>query len=325
METIEKEVIEKFDFFKIKANEIEYVFSSCGASLYSLKVNNKDLILSLSDKEFFLKSPQYFNKTLGLVAGRIKSNFIYDNKEFSFLDTGDEICLHGGHFNSLSFKNWNYKIKEFKNKIEVKFSISSIQSKKAGFTAKNKIYVIYDLYKNKNGFKIKFKVNVKEDTFLNLSNHIYWNLNSSKDINDYYLKFNASNIGKVNDELLIVDTIVTPSYLSFKRKSKLKPHLDEAKKLKIGTIDNTFIFDDKINKVLLENNEYKIKMKTDYKAMNIYCDSSMTDVKFNNRSELKERRAIALEPQLYVYDLSSIYFKKGDKYNHFIEYIIIEK
>lgn len=323
MEPIIEKFNDNFDFVKIKANDFEYVFSSCGASLYSLRKNNIPLILELEDKDKFLSSPQFFNKTLGMVAGRLPVDYENNGVKYHLKDTGNNICLHGGVFTSLSFKKWKYKIKETKNKIDVIFSISPRKGEN-GFNGKVKIYNIYSLYKNKQGFKIIQKANIKEDSLLSLSNHIYWNLNTVN-INDYSLKFNASKIGKVNDDLLMVDTIDTPDYLLFNRKTKLKSRLDKASKLPIGTIDNTFVFDNKINKVLLENDKYSIKLKTDYPAMNIYCDSSLTPIKFVNNSNLRERRAIALEPQLYILDKDSIFYKKGQKYNHYIEYIILEK
>lgn len=320
-------IIEKFnanvDFIKVKINDFDYVFSSCGASLYSLRKNNVPLILELEDKNFFLESPQFFNKTLGLVAGRLPVDYEYNGLKYNLKNTGNNICLHGGELSSLSFKTWKYKIKESSNKIDIIFSISPRKGEN-GFNGKVKIYNIYSLYKNKPGFKIIQKANIKDDTLLNLSNHIYWNLNSVN-INDYYLKFDASRIGKVNDYLLLEDTIETPDYLLFNRKTKLKSRLDKAAKLAIGTIDNTFVFDYLVNKVLMGNDKYTIKLKTDYPAMNIYCDSSLTPVKFVNNPSLFERRGIALEPQLYLLDKDSIFFKKGEKYNHYIEYIILEK
>ncbi len=323
MEPIIEKFNDKFDFFEIKVNDFEYVFSSCGASLYSLRKNNVPLILELEDKNLFIKSPQFFNKTLGMVAGRIPANYEYNGKKFNLKDTGNNICLHGGVLSSLSFKPWKYKIKEYTNKIDVIFTISPRKGEN-GFDGKVKIYNIYSLFKNKSGFRITQKATVKEDSLLSLSNHIYWNLNSL-DINDYSLKFQSYRVGKVNDDLLMVDTIDSPDYLLFNKKTKLKSRLDKAKKLPIGTIDNTFVFDYLDNKVLLENEKYKIKMRTNYPAMNIYCDSSLTPVKFVNNPDLYERRGIALEPQLYLLDKDSIYYKKGDKYNRFIEYIILEK
>lgn len=323
MEPIIEKINDDFDFIKIEVNDFKYVFSSCGASLYSLRKNNVPLILELEDKNLFFNSPQFFNKTLGIVAGRLPTPYLYDGKEYKLKDTGNSICLHGGALTSISFKAWKYSVKEYANKINVIFTISPRKGEN-GFDGKVKIYNIYSIYKNRPGFRIIQKATIKEDSLLNLSNHIYWNLNSLN-INDYYLKFDSYRIGKINDDLLMLDTIDSPDYLRFYRKTKLKSRLDKADKTKVGTIDNTFIFDGLINKVTLENDQYKIKLKTNYPAMNIYCDSSLTPVKFVNNPSLKERRGIALEPQLYLLDKDSIFYKKGQKYNRYIEYIITEK
>ena len=61
-------------------------------------------------------------------------------------------------------------------------------------------------------------------------------------------------------------------------------------------------------------------MKTNYPAMNIYLDNSLSDAKFNNRSDYGLMRGIALEPQLFVLDHNQITFYKGDTYDYKIEY-----
>lgn len=328
MEENEFYKIEKFDnvdFITIKACDLTYTFCSYGASLYSLYDGENPLNLVLEDKELFLKNTQYFGKTLGLVAGRLKTNFNIGDKEFKLVNNGNDLCLHGGNAKSLSFKNWKYEVKDSKNKITVKFSISPRKGDQ-GFDGKVRINVTYSLSKTENSFKILFKANVSQDSLLNLSNHIYWNLSKDLTIDNYRLKFDAPEIGELDDRLLIVGTTKTPDYLNFKKKTMLKSRLDAADKTSIGTIDNTFLFnkdEGKKHKVTLENKNYKLTLKTDYPAMNIYADSSLTDVKFLNNKDLKARRGIALEPQLFDFDLDSIYFKKGDKYRHYIKYTIV--
>lgn len=313
-------------FFNVKVNKLKYTFCSIGASIYSIEYDNNLLTLTPKDKDFFIKSPQFFGKTLGLVAGRIKSEFKYNNQNFKFNETHPGLSLHGGYLNSISFEDFKYKIKEYKNKIDVIFTHSPRKGKN-GFNSKINLKIIYSLNKLNNSFKIREIGYVKDDSFLNLSNHIYWNLSKDKTINDYKLKFDSIEIGTMNEELLIIGKEKTPEYLNFNRKTKLKSRLDIASKTSIGTIDHTFIFNknNKINKCLLENKNYILKLSTDLPAMNIYCDSSLTDVKFLNRDDLYERRGIALEPQLFNLDLDSIYFKKGEKFDHYIKYQIIKK
>lgn len=315
---------DNIDFIKIKACDIEYTLCNFGASMYSLHFNNDPLILELESKDEFLTSPQFFNKTLGVVAGRIPSLIKLNDKEYHLKEDGDNnFSLHGGKETSISFKNFKYKIKEFKSKIDVIFTYSPRKGEN-GFPGKINIKIIYSLFKESNKFKIKLLSNVKEDSLINLSNHIYWNINKSKTINDYKLKFDAPRILKIDSNLLPIDKELTPNYLLFKRSKALKSSLDIASKKEIGTIDNTFIFNElnKKHKVTLKNEEYEIIMSTNYDAMNIYCDSSLTRVKFKNNPELKERKAIALEPQKSVIPLSNLIYKKNDKYNYFIEYKI---
>lgn len=325
MNKINKTKIDEYFFF-IKVKDLIYTFCDIGASIYSIYFFDTLLTLTPSKKEEFINSPQYFGKTLGLVAGRIKSKFNYLNKEFNFKETNPNLTLHGGHLTSISFSRFTHKIKEYKNKIDVIFFLKPRKNEN-GFNGKVHLKITYSLNKLKNEFKIKEEAFIKEDSFLNLSNHIYWNLGNSLNINCYYLKFDAPSIGEMNDDLLIINKINTPKYLNFKRKARLESRLNIASKLKIGTIDNTFLFnkENKINKCLLETSKYKLKLKTNYPAMNIYCDSSLSPVLFLNRTDLKERRAIALEPQLFNLDLDSIYFKKGTKYSYFIDYEIIKK
>jgi len=314
------------DFFTLKVNDLEYVLCDVGASIYSIKYKDELLTLTLKDKEFFKISPQYFGKTLGLIAGRVKNEFSFNNINYKLKETSPGISLHGGNLTSISFERFKHKIKESKNKIDVIFSFSPRKNKN-GFNFKINLKIIYSFSKIKNSFSIIFKENIKEESLLNLSNHIYWNLGSDKNINDYYLKFDSPFIGKMRDDLLIIDKEETIDFLNFKRKSKLKPRLDKASKTSVGTIDNTFIFNekDKVHSCILENDKYSLKVKTNYPAMNIYVDSSLTPVSFLNRDDLKERRGIALEPQLFVLDLNSINFKKGDKYSYFIKYDIKKK
>ena len=315
---------DNIDFIEIKTKELKYVFCNFGASLYSLRFNEVPLIMEIKDKDVFLENPQFYNKTLGVVAGRIPSLVYLNNKEYHLKEDGDNpFSLHGGKMDSLSYQVFKYKIRESLKSINVIFSISPRKGEN-GFPGKVNIKISYVIDKITSKFKIKLEGHAKEDTLLNLSNHIYWNLDS-ENIDDYSLKFNASNILDIESNLLPKGIIDTPNYLNFNHKRKLKGVLDIVSKKDIGTIDNTFIFDNKINKVKLNNDKYIIKMKTDYDAMNIYTDSSLTPIEFINNEEFKERRAIALEPQHNVYPYSNLILKKGNKDKHYIEYKIVKR
>lgn len=319
-----KDLGNNISLIEIKNNaHLSFVFANFGASLYSLHYDNEPLILELTDLDAFLTSPQFFNKTLGVVAGRLNVNGEINNVPYKLEKTGEfNYSLHGGYLNSLSFKPFTYKIKENKNYTDIIFKFSPRKGEN-GFPGKVSIKITYRVYESKDTFDIFLEGRAKEDTILNLSNHIYWNLGATKDINDYKLKMNTSTYALYDkdQENKLIDDL--PAFLDFRTLKVLKPRLDFIKRnVDLKTIDNTFFFDEKVGKVKLVSPKYTLNLKTDYSSMNIYVDSSLTDVKFNNRSDFEERRAIALEPQSNLLNFKEIILLKGEKRKHYIKYNI---
>lgn len=314
----------KIDFIKVNNGcNLEFVFSNYGASLYTLNYDGQPIVLTLEDKEIFLKNPNYFGKTLGIVAGRLKCHgFLYD-QEYNLLDTGHDICLHGGDAKSLSYKKWKYDIKENDKYINVIFKIKTKDGEN-GFLGSASIKIIYKIYKNKDKFNIIFKGKILKDCLMNLSNHIYWNFDCSKNLDEYSLKMNCDRVAIMDDNLLHLGFEDVPAYLDFNNMKLLKNNMTFIERnLNVGTIDNTFLFKCGENpKVVLKNKEYTLTMKTNYPAMNIYVDNSLIDYKFKNMNGNFKRRGIALEPQLFGFNKDSISFEKGDTYNYKIEYSI---
>ncbi len=294
-----------------------------GASVYSLYLNDMPLILELKDIDTFLNGNQYYGKTLGRVAGRIKCEGELDGVKYHLVPTEEyDYCLHGGDAKSLSYQNFDVKVKEASAKTSIIFTYTE-KDKTNGFPGKVKTTITYEIYEGTPKFKILFKATTNKTTYVNLSNHMYFNFNNDLDLIDYKLKMNASKCGEVDNTVFITHTVEVPNYLDFKKASKLKVKNKGIEKCALGTIDNTFLFDEVIiNKpqVTLQSKDVKLSLYTSYPAMNIYLDNSLTPVEFNNNSNFSKRRGIALEPQLYDLDLDSIILRKGEKYNHFIMY-----
>ena len=303
---------------------IKATLCNYGASVYSLSLENAPLILTLEDKEEFLNCPQYFGKTLGRVAGRIDCNVNLGGENFKLTPTKDfTYSLHGGDANSLSYKVWNFKTKETMRKNIVSFSIVDPDGEN-GFPGKATIKVIYTFYKNKPILRIDFKGKTNKETYMNLSNHMYFSFNGDLDISDYKLKMPCSHYGDVDETVFIKETKQVPNELDFRRGTKLGPRLQYLENNSfLKTIDNTFLFD-KVRttkpQVILKSKDFSLKLYTDYPAFNIYVDNSQTPVKFINNPDFDMRRGIALEPQLYNLNLDSLKLNKGDKYKHIIKY-----
>ncbi|MBR1581818.1 MAG: hypothetical protein IJ656_02185 [Bacilli bacterium] len=308
---------------------LKIVLCTYGASVFSLKVNDKPLILEFENFDEFLDSLGYHGKTLGRVAGRILSPIEIDGVKYELKKELDfPYALHGGSQTSLSYVNWDYKIKKGLGFTSVVFSILD-KDLNNGFPGNVLFKITYKIFNNKNEFRLIQEAKTDKKTYINLSNHMYFSFSNDLNLSDYVLKMDASRYGDVRKDILITETKQVPEMLNFKEGAKLGEKLDIIEKESfLGTIDNTFLFDNSTDSeadVTLENQDFKLVLNTNYPAMNIYLDNSMGDQKFVNNKGINKRRAIALEPQLYDLELDSITFDKNHSYKYFINYQIISK
>lgn len=319
------EILERNNTTLIKIdneNNLKCELSSFGAGVYSMSFKGEPIILTLKDYGDYMYSSQLYGKTLGVVAGRLKKDGYILDKEYHLKpESGKEFALHGGNLDSISFKNWKYKITESKRSLHVIFSIAT-KLNANGFPGKARIYVTYEFNKLNDEMKIIFKATTpSEATFVNLTNHIYWNFAKSKDISNYSLKMNCSKVAITDENLLILGKEDVPNRLNFIKASKLNPKMNDIEKHDFKkTIDDTFIFDDSIGKVILKNDFMRLTLTTDCSSMNIYVDNTMTPLKFKNRDDFEMRRGIALEPQRFILDKNEITLKKGEIYKNYIQY-----
>ena len=300
---------------------LKATLASYGAGVYSLYYKDKPVILELADFSDYMHSSAFYGKTLGVVAGRLKKDGILDGIEYHLEPDGSfDFGLHGGKLDSMSYKNWKTTVKESAKKLSVTFSYTTRKDEN-GYPGKARIQIVYEFSKTKDSFKLLQKATTPNDaTFVGLSNHMYFNLNTF-DISNYYLKMNCDKIAITDPTLLITGVRDVPEVYDFRKSSKLNPRLDWIEKHDFkGTIDDTWLFDDKPGKVMLKGEEITLNIVTDYPAMNIYVDNTESPLRFRNRDDFKRRRGIALEPQMFLFDRESITLRKGEKYNHYIEY-----
>ena len=300
---------------------LKATLASYGAGVYELSYKDRPVILELADFSDYMHSSAFYGKTLGVVAGRLKKDGILEGEEYHLLPDGQfDFSLHGGKLESMSYRNWKTSVKESVKKLSVIFTYTTRKNEN-GFPGKARITIAYEFSKTKDSFKLLQKATTpSEATFVGLSNHMYFNLDSF-DISNYYLKMNCDRIAITDETLLITGLKEVPEVYDFRKSSKLNPRLDKIEKHDFkGTIDDTFLFDDKLGKVMLKGEDITLNIVTDYPAMNIYVDNTMSPLKFKNRDDFKKRRGIALEPQMFLFDRESITLRKGEKYNHYIEY-----
>lgn len=325
-----KEVVTESRYLKITNGlGLEATFSSVGAGLKSLTYKGTPLVLEPKDSQVYLNSPHFYGKSLARVAGRIPATFNIDDLECHVLPDPEEdnICLHGGAMDSLSFKKFDVFIANKPEGNYVIFTTRSIDGEN-GFPGNVDIKITYFMPIDRNEITIKQKAISDVDTPINISFHPYFNLGGEKDVNNYTLKVNASKVGTFKKNTLLINGIKkVPEYLDFRRASKLGPKLDKIKEEQptIANLDHLFVFDEiqmDTPQVVLSNGKLKLEVFTDYDATNIYVDATNSDEEFVNGEGLGYRRAISIEPQKAVYPLDNIILRAGMEYKKYVTYRI---
>ncbi|MBU1142950.1 MAG: hypothetical protein KKH92_04810 [Firmicutes bacterium] len=176
----------------------QLVLCSYGASIYQVIYRNddgSDQLLNLTNEniEEFLSSSSYYGKTIGRVSGRLfGSHFkVLDQTYPLKLAKGQSSMLHGGE-KGIPFQNFllvNEDITD--NAAKITFYYLSPDNEE-GFPGNLDLYVSYEL-NNEDQIVIDYNASTDQNTLLNLTNHIYFNLSPEfETIDSHELMLNAN-------------------------------------------------------------------------------------------------------------------------------------
>lgn len=263
----------------------EVCFTDFGAAIYYIaypdrKGRVEKVTMAVKDLYNFITSGAGYGKSIGRVAGRIKdAKAIIDGKEYNFDKNEGKNCLHGGK-EGLSYKRYDYEIKSSSKKTDVIFTIKSPDGE-GGFPGNVVVKITYTIPENKKEVTIKFQAKTDKATLINLTNHLYLNLNGAKaPIFDHELYLRASKVAQFDDGLIIQGFEDVPQHLDYTKPTKLGENINKPILMNHRShgMDHVFLFDG-INKkvpsaeLYLKDNKRKMTMYTDYPAIIVYCDN----------------------------------------------------
>ena len=148
-----------------------------GATLVSFKMKDKngiikDLVLGFDEAKPYLKDGNLFGATVGPIANRTaKARFTLNGKEYRLKANDGENNLHTSH--KKGFQKCLFKANCKDN--SVTFSIKK-EDMAMGHPGNVDVQVTYTLSED-NALEIKYHATSDKDTYLNLTNHSYFNLN----------------------------------------------------------------------------------------------------------------------------------------------------
>ena len=324
--------MEEIKVYTLKNEFLKVEFLNLGAIIKKIELkdkngNIKNIVLGYEDIEKYRENPVYFGAVIGRTAGRIKNGDLRLADEIYKLNiNNDENTLHGGK-NSISHRFWN--VEAIENGLC--FSIKS-PNLDNGYPANVEIKVSYIL--NNNELLIKYFATTDSLTYLNLTNHSYFNLSGNPDNTIYedILKIDSNYLIGINENSIPSETInLDNNIFNFKEAKKLEEFFkadDKQKTIANNGIDHPYIFNEEIGKLEIKNikSGIKISVETNNPAVVIYTANYLQDIGF------KKHSAICFEtqevPNLYRDENINIYptfIDKNTNYERYTKFIFTFK
>lgn len=267
----------------------------------------ENVVLNLSNITDYEERSPYFGAIVGRNAGRIANGCITINgTKYSLAKNSGENNLHGG-INNFSHKIWDSKEIKGENFIGVELSLKSPHLEE-GFPGNILATVTYKLINNE--LSIEYNATSDMDTYLNLTNHTYFNLSGDfkRDISDEYLTLACKEFIAVDETTLPVKvTDVKDTPFDFQESKKLASALNsDHEQIVIVNhgLDHPFILDENRDSysAILEDkiSGRKLEVYTDQPAVVIYSGNYLYEIgKLSDGSDCKKHMGICFETQDY--------------------------
>ena len=325
--------MEKIKVFTLENKFLKVEFLNLGAIIKKIELkdkngNIKNIVLGYEDVEKYRENPAYLGAIIGRTAGRIKDGILkLNDTEYQLDKNNNGNTLHGGK-NSISHRFWS--VENIENGLCFSIKSSNLDN---GYPANVEIKVSYILNK-KNELLIKYFATTDSLTYLNLTNHSYFNLsgNSDNTIYENVLKIDSDYLIGIDKDSIPCKTVNLNNNIFDFRKSKILEEFfkadDEQKTLANDGIDHPYIFNDKVGKLEIENLKSGIKMlvETNNPAVVVYTANYLQDIGF------KKHSAICFEtqeaPNLYRDKNINIYptfIDKNTNYERYTKFIFTFK
>ncbi|MEG0691844.1 MAG: aldose epimerase family protein [Oscillospiraceae bacterium] len=313
--------ITQHKFSKAKSGEIAKVFrlenetmtvdiTNYGATILSIEVPDKrgkmaDIVLGYNSVEQYENNGGYFGATVGRYANRIANGeFTLGGITYKLAQNDGKNHLHGG-ICGFDKKMWDHEIKD--NKLVLTTTSADMEE---GYPGNLDVSVSFSL-NDDNELKIEYFAKTDKDTYVNLTNHSYFNLNGhgKGDILRHKIQINAdkyTSVGEgaipVGDPVFVVGTpfdFTTPHVIG-ERVSQ-----DNKDLLTCGGYDHNFVIareNEGITQAAILVEEYtgrQITVSTDLPGIQLYIGNMIDPVKGKMNANYSKRSGLCLETQYF--------------------------
>lgn len=197
----------KVDMIELSNETISVKLLTLGANIYSLRVPGRtgkhvDISLGLSTAAEYLERRSNFGMTVGPVANRVSNgHFTLNGTEYDLEKNNCGNCLHSASA-GIAWKVWDYTVSLKSKTPWCQFTVTCPNGE-GGWPGNRTISLKYTL--KKHALVLEYSATTDKDTYLNLTNHSYFNLsgNASENVLGYKLKLKSSKVTEVTPKALI--------------------------------------------------------------------------------------------------------------------------
>ena len=185
------------------ASGASVVLTNIGAGIVAINVPDKagklgDVVLGYGKAESYFADGPCSGKVPGRYANRIaKGRFTLDGKEYTLPINNGPNHLHGG---PEGFQNQVWESRKHKGGVEFKYVSADGEM---GYPGKLVVVARYE-WSEENELRLTFSAKTDAPTIVNLTNHVYFNLNGGGSVMRHFLRLNASEYLPTDDTLIPV-------------------------------------------------------------------------------------------------------------------------
>ena len=322
---------EVYKYIITNNNEYSAHILTLGATLNSFFAEDKngemrDVLLGFDSVDDYLKLSDYQGATVGPVANRIGgAAFDIGSKHYELVANENGVtCLHsGGEF---SFALWNAIVVDSD---AVEFSYVSPDGQ-GGFPGEMTVKVIFSL-KDDNRLTIKYEAVSDRDTFINLTNHAYFNLKGygCGTVLDHAVRIHAQGYTPVDEKSIPYGRIdsVEGTPFDFRQPVLIGEHIDDDNEQLgfTGGFDHNFCVDGDAGELrpcaeaFCAESGIKMNVYTTAPGVQFYAGNFLGGTAGKKGVPMEKRSGFCLETQYYPDtpnkpDFPQCLFAAGEKY-----------
>ena len=180
-----------YKYTMTNASGASVVLGSVGAAIVGINVPDRDgkfsdVVLGYGKPEYYFADGPCFGKVPGRFANRIaKGKFSLDGKAYTLPVNNGPNHLHGG---PQGFQNQVWDSRKHKGGVEFKYVSADGEMGYPG----NVVVVARYEWSEENELRLTFSAKSDARTVINLTNHVYFNLNGKGSALQHFLRLNAS-------------------------------------------------------------------------------------------------------------------------------------